>query len=66
MFYTIWVSLFMIGAKDEVSSFRRFMIRSMGFVCCRFQALLGGLIWVNLEYVEKSEYEKYLGPGFKP
>ena len=56
----------MIGVKDKVSSFRMLMIRGMGYICPRFQALMGGLIWVNVEYVEKSGYEKYLGPEWKP
>jgi 1-acyl-sn-glycerol-3-phosphate acyltransferase len=66
LFYTVWVMIFMIGVKDKISPFRYKMIRFMGFITCRNQALIGGLNWVNIEYVEKCGYEKYLGPDWKP
>lgn len=63
--YMLWVMIFMIGVKDKVSPFRYKMIRNMGALACRSQAFLGGLAWVNLEYVENCGYEKYLGPEWK-
>jgi hypothetical protein len=62
----VWVMFFMIGVKDQISPFRFFMIKNMGYLACRSQAWLGGVWWVNLEYVEKCGYEKYLGPQWKP
>lgn len=44
------------------------LLVSITFVCARFYAILGGLYWVNYDYVSTGEgdYTKWLGPDWKP